>query len=57
MKPPMPVFQAVTRAAAAPPSGMLTANLASWPSPPPSSEPKPSSAAPSLTPIAGWFVM
>ncbi len=36
---------------------MLTANLALWPSPPPSSELKPNSPVPSVTPIAGWFVM
>ena len=57
MKPPTAVLYAVTRAAAAGPSGTLTANLALLPSPPPPRELKPSSPAPSVTPSTGWFVM
>ena len=53
----MAVLYAVTRAAAASPNGMLTANLVLLPSPPPSSELTPNSPEPSMTPMTGWFVM
>ena len=57
MKPPIAVFQAVTRAAAAPPRGTLRATLVLLPKPPAESASKPSSPVPSSTPSSGWFVM